>query len=196
MGCWNRSWFEAALSRQEGRRRVLKTQRNRVHLPNISVRAAVPRAAAGCSRAAAGDSSSIGGNGNTARGERRHRDINLPEAGIGRREPLYPSANHGHRWDCVWEQECSGPALGGAAHPKHVPWVTGVGRHQHGAPFVSPNTGDIRQLPRQLWVVSVAFLSAARGRKLPMSVRSGRDNPDRRSRGGTSTAGLFAWKSP
>lgn len=112
MGCWNQSWFEAALSRQEGRRRVLKTQRNRVHLSNISVRGAVPRAGAGCSRAAAGDSRSIDGNGNTAWGERRHRDINLPEAGVGRGEPLYPSANHGHRWDCVWEQECSSPRWG------------------------------------------------------------------------------------
>ena len=194
MGCWNRSWFEAALSRQEGRQRVLKTQRNHVHLPNISVRGAVPRAGAGCSQAAAGDLSSSSSNGNTARGEKRQREINSPKASVGWREPLHPSATTVIAGMVFGSESAS--ALSGAANPKHVPWVTGVGRHQHGAPLLSPNTGDIRQLPRQFWVVSVAFLSAARGRKLLLSVRSRRENLDQRSHGGTSTVGLFAWKSP
>lgn len=52
MGCWNVSWSEAALSRQEGRQRVLKTQRNRIHLPDISAWGAAPRAGDRASRSA------------------------------------------------------------------------------------------------------------------------------------------------
>lgn len=42
------------------------------------------------------------------------------------------------------------------------------------APFLPLQTGDVCQLPHQLGVVLVAFLSTARGRKLPVSARSGR----------------------
>lgn len=168
-----------------------KTRRKHAHLPNISAWGAAPRARAGGSRAAAGDLSSVSSNGNTARGERRRQEINLPVAGKNHCTPVPPQSLLG--W-CLGARVLL-PSVG-LLIQSTCRGSPGVGRCQHGAPFLSPNTGDIRQLPRQLWVVSIAFLSTAGGRKLLMSVRSGRGDPDRQSRGGTSTVGLFAWKSP
>lgn len=54
----------------------------------------------------AGHSSSLSSNGSMARGERRQREIHLPEASVVR-ETIIPQCHHGHRWDGVWEQECS-----------------------------------------------------------------------------------------
>lgn len=178
MGCWNRSWSEAALGRQEARQSVSKTERKHVHLPNISARAAA-LGAAEPRRGPRAPSAAMG------TGLGRRQEINLPVAGENHRTPVPPRSLLG------W---CLGAR--GLLIQSTCRGSPGVGRRQPGAPFLSPNTGDIRQLPRQLWVASAAFLSASGGRELQVSVRSGRDDPDRRSRGGTSTTGLFAWKSP
>lgn len=128
----------------------------------------------------------MGGNGNMAQGERGRWEINLPEANVGYRQPLYSSVAMVIAGMMFGSK--SAPDLHGAAFPKHMPLVTGVGRHQHGAPFFSLNTRDILQFPCQLWVISVAFLSAARGRKLLTRMRHRRTIPT----GGMSTPGLFA----
>jgi len=196
MGCWSRSWFEAALSRQAGRQSVLKTQRNRVHLPSISAGAAAPGAGLGAAEPLQG-----------TRARSAATGTRLGQKGDGG----------------TWA--CPRPALAGENHCTPVPPQSSLGWCL-GARVLLPSMGLLiqsrrhqsrchqdRRVPAQgtfpfpeqrgYWAASWPALGSLCG--LPERGR-GKETADEceewtggsrlQSCGGTSTAGLFAWKSP
>lgn len=75
-------------------------------------------------------------------------------ASVGWSEPLYPSATMAIAGMVLRSK--SAPALEGAANPKHVPWVTGVGKGtfpfpEHGgcSAASSPALGSLCSLPER-----------------------------------------------
>lgn len=174
MGCWNPSWSEAALSRQEGRQGVLKTQRNRVHLPNISEWGAAP--GAGGSRAPPAAIGTQLGENRAGRSAHKNRCTPVPlwsslgwcwGAGGLLSSMGLPTQN-----TCRGSLGWAGAAMGHLSLPKH--W---------GYSGLFGALDGLRSLPEHSWGKETAD---------ELEEQTGRSQPY----GGPASVGLFAWKSP